>query len=323
MARREGVTITDRGDRREVALPGPYRERGRRVDGPTVFATRFAGPTVEALLAVKGPEWLKDEIDRSEDPDYVARSIASAFGRQVAFAGRRVLDFGCGCGATSVVLARAGADVAGVDPDGPSIAAARRRAQDAGITACFARVGPDARLPFRDAAFDVVVAYQVFEHIPPPARASQARELWRVVRPGGHLLLSAPNRWWPFELHTTRLWWVPWLPERVGVRYAVWRGRLPRGADRDARLAEGVRGVAVGDVRAWLPADAAVVNAFGPGDLMAWLDLSRSRREPVPRRAAKACAFVGLRTVGALASRAGIPPAALLPYLHLAIERRA
>ncbi len=317
------VTITDRGDQREVALPGPYRERGRRVDGPVVFTTRYGRATVERLLAVKGAEWLKDEIDRSEDPGYLGLTIAAAFRRYAPFAGRRVLDFGCGCGATAVVLGRLGADVVAVDADGPSVAAARARATAVGITARLARVGHAPRLPFPDRTFDCVLAYQVFEHIPPADRAAHARELWRVLRPGGRWLLSAPNRWWPFEFHTTRLWWIPWLPLGAAIRYAVWRGRLPAGALDDARLAEGVRGVGYDDVRAWLPAgEAVVVNDLGPADIVTWRRLSLAVPQPARRRMAKLGAYAGLRILAVAMARAGVPPAAALPYLHLVIERR-
>lgn len=317
------VTITDRGDHREVALPGPFRERGRRVDGPIAFATRYTRATVERLLAVKGPEWLKDELDRSEDPRYVGMTIATAFGRYERFAGRRVLDFGCGCGATSVVLGRLGADVVGVDADGPSVAAARARAADAGVGARFVRLGHAPRLPFPDGAFDCVLAYHVLEHVAPTDRAAHARELWRVVRPGGRLLVSAPNRWWPFEFHTTRLWWVPWLPLGAAIRYAVWRGRLPPGARAQPRLAEGMRGVGYHDVRGWLPAGEAVVaNGLGAEDIAAWLRLSLAAPQPARRRLAKRGAYAGLRILAGVMARAGVPPAAALPYLHLVVERR-
>jgi SAM-dependent methyltransferase len=237
-----------------------------------------------------------------------------------------VLDFGCGCGATTVVLARLGADVVGLDPDGPSIAAAALRAADAGVAAqtCFQHLPDPLHLPFDDGAFDAVLAYQVVEHIPPAARGAQVRELWRVIAPGGRLLLSAPNRLWPLEFHTTGLWWLPWLPERLAIRYAILRGRLPAGAARDPKLAEGLRGIMYWQVLRWLPAEEArVLNRERRDDLEAWLDLSLSRDQGPGRARAKRALHRMYRALEHVVwRRLGWPAAAFLPYLNLALAKR-
>jgi SAM-dependent methyltransferase len=54
-------------------------------------------------------------------------------------------------------------------------------------------VGDLARLPFREDAFDVAFSKFVFEHLERPAAA--LRELRRVLKPGGHLLIQTPSRW--------------------------------------------------------------------------------------------------------------------------------
>ena len=48
------------------------------------------------------------------------------------------------------------------------------------------------RLPFADATFDCAVASEVIEHLPEPERVPD--EMWRVVRPGGRVLISTPYR---------------------------------------------------------------------------------------------------------------------------------
>lgn len=52
---------------------------------------------------------------------------------------------------------------------------------------------PDAPLPFPDASFDVIVSISVFEHIEDPSKV--CRELDRVLKPGGLICASTPNRW--------------------------------------------------------------------------------------------------------------------------------
>ncbi|MCE7939919.1 MAG: class I SAM-dependent methyltransferase, partial [Chloroflexi bacterium CFX6] len=125
----------------------------------------------------------------------MARSIAPAYGRPVAFAGRRGLDFGCVCGAAAVVLACAGAEVVvGVDADGPSLAAARVRAWEARATARFAGATPDVRLSFPDIAFDVVATCPAFEHIRRRRGRIQVRGRWRAVCLEGIRCSRPPTR---------------------------------------------------------------------------------------------------------------------------------
>ena len=57
-------------------------------------------------------------------------------------------------------------------------------------------------LPFRDASFDVVAAFDVVEHCEPEAQA--LAELARVLRPGGRLLLSVPAYQWAWSDHDVR-----------------------------------------------------------------------------------------------------------------------
>ena len=61
-------------------------------------------------------------------------------------------------------------------------------------------IEPDARLPFPDAAFDLVVSDFVFEHIQNPEQVS--RELARVLKPGGWLCARTPNKYSPVSLVT-------------------------------------------------------------------------------------------------------------------------
>lgn len=321
------VTIVDQGNLRRVEIRGEHREYGRLVPYSTSFATQYSCETLERILAVKGGTWLKDELDRSEAPGYLQAVIQHLFGRFVSFTGKLVLDFGCGCGATSVVLARMGASVVGVDPDGPSVHAARRRLRDvkASGSTSFSHVRETHRLPFPDSVFDVVMCYQVLEHILPSQRRSHVQEMWRVIRPGGHLLVSVPNRLWPIEFHTTGLWFVAYLPSRLARQYAVLRGRLPAAAIQKPALAEGMQGVTYWGLLRWLPKlDAKVLNVQQGDDLQSYFTLSLSRPQSGLNKLGKRALRGAYQMLDQLFWRPlSIPAGAFLPYLAICVEKRA
>ena len=98
----------------------------------------------------------------------------------VTLRGRRVLEVGCGSGYLSEYVRALGASVVGSDVSLP--------ATTPGVP--FVRAD-GASLPFRQ-CFDVVLSFDVFEHIPDSDR--HLREVRRVLHPGGHYLLQTPNK---------------------------------------------------------------------------------------------------------------------------------
>ena len=145
------------------------------------------------------------------------------------FIGRHVLDFGASWGTSAVALIRVGAaGVIGVEPELTRVERGSDLLARVGVTDRVSLLHtPDTdMLGFGDGAFPFVLTNGVLEHIPQP-RDRYIRELWRVISPGGHLMVTeTPNAYWPKEFHTTGLWFNHWLPCKLARRRAVASGRF-------------------------------------------------------------------------------------------------
>ncbi len=169
--------------------------------------------------------FLPSEIERARYRTLVETLVE----RQALFAGARVLDFGASWGTSAVALMTVGAgEVVGVEPSASRIEEGRDLIAKVLPAAKVSLLHtPDtATLPFADSEFPFILANGVLEHIPQP-RQPYIRELWRVLAPGGYLMISeTPNKYFPKDVHTTDLWFNHWLPRELAHRRAVRRRRF-------------------------------------------------------------------------------------------------
>ncbi len=111
--------------------------------------------------------------------------------------GMDVLEIGSGTGAMLDHLRKQGINAVGVDRNDELIAESRRWFGDLPI-----RRVEGTRLPFGDGSFDVVMSFDVFEHI--PDSGAHLQEVRRVLRPGGTYLVQTPNKWTNVIFETIR-----------------------------------------------------------------------------------------------------------------------
>jgi SAM-dependent methyltransferase len=113
--------------------------------------------------------------------------------RHVPLHGARILDIGCGLGTYVRRFSDFTNDAFGVDID----AARLRKGAESGVRGLTLAVSES--LPFADEAFDVVLLNEVIEHVRDDRKT--VAEALRVTRPGGKVVIFAPNRFYPFETH--------------------------------------------------------------------------------------------------------------------------
>jgi len=111
-----------------------------------------------------------------------------AFARQLV-AGKRVLDAACGEGYGSALLAGTASSVTGVDLSTESVEHARGRYQASNLEF---QAADCLDLPFEADRFDCIVSFETLEHL--ADHDGLLREFRRVLRPGGFLLLSSPDK---------------------------------------------------------------------------------------------------------------------------------
>ena len=137
------------------------------------------------------------------------------------FAGKDVLDVGCGVGEYAAKFAELGARVWGVDVDRANLAAARKLIKNVNLAAA-------ENLPFPKESFDLVFLHEVLEHVEDDKKA--LKEAARVLKPGGKIIIFVPNRLYPFETHGfyvgkkfvhKNLPLVNWLPMKVRNKIAA------------------------------------------------------------------------------------------------------
>lgn len=219
------------------------------------WVTAYPLPLVLDIHATKDL-YVCDEIMREENPSYVEQRLRHSVLGYVSpeeFAGKRVLDFGSGSGASLLVLRRIlpACELVGVELDPRLIALARRRAELLGQGSIRVLQSPTPEtLPPDLGDFDFIMFNAVFEHLLPNERRQVLPLVWKHLRPGGILFLNqTPHRYWPLESHTTGLPFINYLPDSLALAYARrFCKRMSPTESWNSMLRRGIRGGTVREV---------------------------------------------------------------------------
>jgi SAM-dependent methyltransferase len=122
------------------------------------------------------------------------------FAKGVDLSGDVILDLGSGYGGRTIAFQRlTGARALGLDVSDKMAATATRFARSEGIEEAHFMAGVAEALPLASGTVDVIFSYDVLEHVQNPETC--LRECWRVLRPGGRLLLVFPPYYHPTGSH--------------------------------------------------------------------------------------------------------------------------
>jgi 2-polyprenyl-3-methyl-5-hydroxy-6-metoxy-1,4-benzoquinol methylase len=221
-----------------------------------------------------------------------------------------VLDLGCGTGYGTQLLAAHCSEAVGVDISAEAVEYAA--SHHAAPNVEYRRIGPlpAERLPFEDQSFEVIVAFQVIEHV--AEVGALVDEIARVIEPGGVALIATPDR-------STRLfrWQRPWNPFHVTEYDAEGLRRVLEWGLRDVELLRmsADEGVVEIELRRARALRLATLPFTFPGAPERWrLSGLRALRAIRPRRPSRAAG--ARRSFGFGVEQIVIGPAAT-PALHL------
>lgn len=190
--------------------------------------THYPIDLISKILDLVGPDSLCNEILRDESPDFVQRSLKYAlvgYLDEEEFKNKRLLDFGCGCGASTMILARMFpyTQIIGIELEERYLSVARLRVTHYGCKNVELILSPTPNsLPQDIGKYDFVVLSAVYEHLLSKERETLLPQIWSVLKPGGILFINqTPYRYFPVETHTTSgLPLINYLPDKIALTYA-------------------------------------------------------------------------------------------------------
>lgn len=225
----------------------------RDVFVPLVSCETSLPPEVVASFLNDSFAWLCDSLSRHDDSEYVKRALSKqllAYFDPSDFRGKRLLDFGCGSGASTLCMAAMfpETEVVGVELKASSVELARKVLAVRRLANVRFLTSSDANsLPPGIGSFDFVMLSAVYEHLLPGERRRVMPLIWSRMNYGGVLFVNqTPYRYFPYEHHSTGLWFINYLPDRLSLFLARHLSRMNpevnSSSDWSVHLRGGIRG---------------------------------------------------------------------------------
>jgi SAM-dependent methyltransferase len=171
----------------------------------------------------------------------IARFFEGLFEWRDYFSGSTVVVSGCGTGGELIALGLLGADsVCGIEMEGAELELAKAATSSVPDLTVMKYTDGLPGVPM----CDVVMSRHVIEHVPKMSRGSYFDEIASVLKPGGYLLIEAPNHLCPMEPHTG-IRFFHWLSEEQqdsAIAYFEEKARWDEAFGRELHLLQTLRG---------------------------------------------------------------------------------
>ena len=165
--------------------------------------TRLMDEDLKQQQALYDDGWRKELLAGKEERGNLQTNLEFLAQANVLKPGDTVLEIGCGIGSVVFELSKQGYDVTGTDISRAAIEYGLKKYGDIRL-----EVQAAETLPYEDNSFDVVLSFDLFEHI---ARIDRhVGEVRRILHPGGHYLLQTPNKYSNATYETLRTRSLQW-----------------------------------------------------------------------------------------------------------------
>ncbi len=220
----EEVEIIDKGSYRLVKINCPHWGSQKYIKNSTEYKTELSSNYLRQLARYKKAKWMVNEMYRVTDESLPVKIMLDLLNRSEGIPDGNILDFGCGTCGASISLAKNNTNciIYGVDTDLNKIELSnillKEKHLDRRIKPIYLK--DTSKLPFQSEYFDLIVVPAVIEHIHPIERPQIFNEMNRVLNRGGRLeIQGTPNRLYPFDFHTSNLFLVPYMPDKIAHWY--------------------------------------------------------------------------------------------------------
>jgi ubiquinone/menaquinone biosynthesis C-methylase UbiE len=196
----------------------------------------YFGRTIWGEVALSPQQWLATAEGQADLHDHLTGRLHSFRTKVIPWldaarplAGARILEIGCGTGASTVALAEQGATVTALDIDAASLRVARDRCLAYNVRCELVQAnGAAAEQLLKREPYDFVIFFACLEHMTHSERIQSMRDTWQALAPGAlWCLIETPNRLWFFDDHTSRLPFFNWLPDELAFEYSRYSPREP------------------------------------------------------------------------------------------------